>query len=180
MTTQGGAAPDPPAPSAPAQAEASPRLDLLVAAVLLAFGVAIVVLSLGMPTFAEQSGSGLTAPGIVPGFHGAVIALLAIALGLRAMRRGALSAGVRRTGGQDARSLVSAAGLGIAYAAVLVGRLPFWLATAMFVFAFIAAFEWPQARGRRLRRLAEAAALGLATGIVITLVFEDLFLVRLP
>ncbi|WP_270939057.1 hypothetical protein, partial [Falsiroseomonas oryzae] len=67
-----------------------PRADLYTAAVLLAFGLGVVALALRMPTFVEQSHTGLTAPGIVPGFHGAVVAVLAILLGLRAIRRGAL------------------------------------------------------------------------------------------
>jgi len=69
-------------PFAGDRAPASPRADLMTAAVLLAFGLGIVALALRMPTFVEQSGTGLTAPGIVPGFHGAMIALLALALGL--------------------------------------------------------------------------------------------------
>lgn len=159
-----------------------PRLDLYTAAVLLAFGLGVVALAWQMPTFVEQSRTGLTAPGIVPGFHGTVIALLAIVLGLRAIRRGALrapaAAGLPRSG--DGGRLLVAAALGALYAGVLVGRLPFWAATALFVFAFTTAFEWSQGPAGRLRRLLEAAALGLGTGLAVTLVFERIFLVRLP
>jgi putative tricarboxylic transport membrane protein len=153
----------------------------MTAAVLLAFGLGVVALALRMPTFVEQSGTGLTAPGIVPGFHGTVIALLALVLGLRALRRGgwrvaAAGGGLRG----DAGRIALAAGLGTLYAGVLVGRMPFWLATSLFVFAFTAAFEWPGGPERRVRRLLEAAALGLGTGWAVTLVFEEGFLVRLP
>jgi len=159
----------------------SPRADLITAAVLLAFGLGVVALSLHMPTFVEQSGTGLTAPGIVPGFHGTVIALLSILLGLRAARRGGLRAG--GAGGsarKDLGRLSIAAVLGVIYAAVLVGRLPFWLATALFVFAFTAIFEWPRGPQGRIRRLLEAAAIALGTGWAVVLVFEKLFFVRLP
>jgi putative tricarboxylic transport membrane protein len=162
------------------QAGASPRADLLAAILLFTFGVAVVALALRMPTFAEQSGTGLTAPGIVPGFHGVVLALLAMMLGVRALRRGAARAGRAPSMAADAGALLLAAGLGTLYAAGLVGRLPFWLATALFVFAFTAAFEWGNGPRGRLRRLIEAAAIALGTGIVVTLVFEKLFLVRLP
>ncbi|MBR0671059.1 tripartite tricarboxylate transporter TctB family protein [Neoroseomonas soli] len=163
------------------KAPASPRADLVTAAVLLAFGLGIVAHSFQMPRFVEQSGTGLTAPGIVPGFHGTMIALLAILLGLRAARRGGWAArGPVAQGSGDGRRLALATGLGVLYAGVIVGRVPFWLASALFVFAFTAAFEWDQGPERRIRRLAEAALIGLGTGIAVMLVFEDLFLLRLP
>ncbi|WP_439597491.1 tripartite tricarboxylate transporter TctB family protein [Falsiroseomonas sp.] len=165
------------------QAPLPPRVDLYVAAVLLALGLGVMALAWRMPTFVEQSGTGLTAPGIVPGFHGTVVAVLAVLLGLRAIRQGALKADAARAGtwsGEDARQLGTAAGLGVLYAGVMVGTLPFWLATALFVFGFTAAFEWSLGPERRMRRLAEAAVLGLATGGIVTLVFERIFLVRLP
>jgi putative tricarboxylic transport membrane protein len=158
------------------------RADLCTAAALLAFGLGVLALAWNMPTFVEQSHTGLTAPGIVPGFHATVISLLAIVLGLRAVRRGALrQAGAR--GGRprgDGRRLLIAAALGVLYAGVLVGRLPFWAASALFVFAFTTAFEWEQGAAGRPRRILEAAALGLGTGLAVMLVFERIFLVRLP
>ncbi|MBU8544715.1 MULTISPECIES: tripartite tricarboxylate transporter TctB family protein [Roseomonadaceae] len=160
-----------------------PRVDLATAAVLLALGLGVMALAWRMPTFVEQSGTGLTAPGIVPGFHAMVVAVLSVLLGLRAIRRGALKPGGAERpawGKDDARQLGTAAALGILYAGVLVGTLPFWLATALFVFGFTAAFEWQLGPTGRLRRLIEAALLGLATGGVVTLVFERIFLVRLP
>jgi putative tricarboxylic transport membrane protein len=159
-----------------------PRWDLVTAAVLLAFGLGVMALAWRMPTFVEQSHTGLSAPGIVPGFHATVIVLLALLLGLRAMRRGALAAQPARGAyakGDAARLLIAAA-LGTLYAGVMVGRLPFWAASAIFVFAFVAVFEREQGPQGRARRLLEAAAIGLGTGIVVMLVFERVFLVRLP
>lgn len=160
-----------------------PRVDLATAAVLLALGLGVMALAWRMPSFVEQSGTGLTAPGIVPGFHGTVLALLSVLLGLRAVRRGALQPGAPGLGAwsrDDARQLGTAALLGVLYAGVLVGRVPFWMATSLFVFAFTAAFEWPAGPVGRVRRLVEAALLGLAAGGIVTLVFERIFLVRLP
>jgi putative tricarboxylic transport membrane protein len=172
-----------PSPFSGDRAPLSPRWDLVTAAVLLAFGLGVMVLAWRMPTFVEQSHTGLTAPGIVPGFHATVVALLAVVLGVRAVRRGALAAqpaqpASRATG--DARRLLTAAVLGVVYAGVLVGRLPFWMASALFVFAFTATFEWHLGPARRWRRIAEAALIGLGTGLAVMLVFERIFLVRLP
>jgi len=159
------------------------RVDLATAAVLLAIGLGVMALAWRMPTFVEQSGTGLTAPGIVPGFHGTVLALLSVLLGLRAIRRGALKQGAPGAGAwtrEDVRQLGTAALLGVLYAGVLVGRVPFWMATSLFVFAFTAAFEWSAGPVGRVRRLVEAAVLALVTGGLVTLVFERIFLVRLP
>jgi hypothetical protein len=168
-------------PFAGERAPASPRADLVTAAVLFALGVAIVHQAFAMPRFVEQSGTGLTAPGIVPGFYGVMIAALSLLLGARAIRRGgwAASGTARRSAGEGRRLLLAAA-LGVLYAGVLVGRIPFWMASGLFVFAFTAAFEWNQGPERRLRRLVEAALIGLGTGLAVTLVFEKLFLLRLP
>jgi putative tricarboxylic transport membrane protein len=174
-------APDVVTPLDGEKAPASPRADLVTAAVLFALGVAIMAQAWSMPRFLEQSGTGLTAPGIVPGFYGAMIALLSGVLGLRAVRRGGWAVRAQRgpaTG--DGRQLLTAAVLGVAYAGVLVGRVPFWLASAVFVFAFTTAFEWDQGPERRARRVVEAALIGLGTGLAVTLVFEKLFLLRLP
>ncbi|PZW46515.1 putative tricarboxylic transport membrane protein [Humitalea rosea] len=157
-------------------APVSARADLATAAVLLALGIAIIVESWGMPRFVVQSGTGLTAPGIVPGFHGAMIVLLAGLLGLRSLRQ----AGTKGAPATDVGSVALTAALGLIYAVGLIGRLPFWLAAALFVFSFTACFEWRASAGRRVRRLAEAAVLGLLTGGAVTYVFERIFLVRLP
>lgn len=163
------------------KAAASPRADLVTAAVLFALGVAIMAQAWSMPRFVEQSGTGLTAPGIVPGFYGAMIALLSGVLGLRAVRRGGWAVSGSRSGAPgDGRQLLTAAVLGVVYAGVLVGRVPFWLASALFVFAFTTAFEWDQGPERRARRVVEAALIGLGTGVAVMLVFEKLFLLRLP
>jgi hypothetical protein len=69
-------------------------------------------------------------------------------------------------------------GLCLAYAAVLVGRAPFWLATVLFVTAFTWAFS-PAPRGP-LQRVLVAALAGVLTTVVVVLVFEQVFLVRLP
>jgi putative tricarboxylic transport membrane protein len=101
---------------------------------------------------------------------------------LRAVRRGALRPwkhGSALAPG-DASRLLIATVLGTLYGGVLVGRLPFWLASAIFVFAFTATFEWERGRHGRMRRLVEAALLGLGTGLAVMFVFERIFLVRLP
>lgn len=166
----------------------SARADFITAALLLLFGLTIVALALRMPTFEAATGSAFTAPGIVPGFHGVVISLLSIALAARSIYRGAFKAGGGKPEGYEGlpgislKRLFIAAGLGILYAVVLVGWLPFWLASAVFIAAFTIIFEWDAAApaALRLRRAVTACILGLAVGAAAFLLFQEVFLVRLP
>jgi hypothetical protein len=176
---------DEPLPLLPHEERLPPRTDLWVAAGFLVFSAAILTLTLRMPTYTDQGGQIYTAPGLVPSFYGVIIGLLSVWLAARAIRAGALrSAGSgerRETGNSNARFAL-AAGLGVVFIVGLIGRMPFWLAATIFVTAFIAGFEWrpglePKARARSL---AVALAIGLCTGILVTLVFERAFLVRLP
>lgn len=163
-----------------------PRLDLWTAAAFFVAAVAIVYGAWLMPTYREQSGQAYTAPGLVPALYGGVLALLAIWLGARAIVRGALRPTVRaprvRREGYSNLRLGLAAGLCLAFAVGLVGRVPFWLAATIFVFFFILLFEWqPGLPARaRLRPVATALAVALGTGILVVLVFERVFYVRLP
>ena len=81
-------------------------------------------------------------------------------------------------------SFALAAAMFFVYALLLVGRgLPFWLGTALFVTAFV--FAVPvrasaRPQGKTVRGIVVALACGVLTALVVTLVFEQLFYVRLP
>lgn len=161
-----------------------PRVDFYTGAAIALLGALILWLSFDMPTFYDKGGERYHAPGIVPGFYGVIVALLGAALLLRAIFRGAL----RPDGGPPGRPeaegtsntrLFVVAGLGIAFVVGLIGVLPFWLATAIFVAAFILVFEW-RAAGDRRRLLLSAVAIGVIVGFAVTWLFQDVFLVRLP
>ena len=175
-----------PASVLPHEEPLPPRTDLWTAAVFLAAGIAIIYASWLMPTFREQLGQAYTAPGLVPALYGTVIAILALWLGARSIGRGAFRRSTggsrqRREGYSNAR-LVLAAVLCLAFAVGMVGRLPFWLATAIFVFLFILLFEWRTGMSwrARARPILTAALLAAGTGIAVVLVFQRVFYVRLP
>jgi putative tricarboxylic transport membrane protein len=175
-----------PASVLPHEEPLPPRVDLVTAAVFFVAGVAIIYASWLMPTYREQLGQAYTAPGLVPGLYGIVIVLLALWLAARSLGRGALrpqekAPRAKREGYSNAR-LALATALCLVYAVGLVGRLPFWLATAIFVFLFILLFEWRRdfLWSERLRPIATALVVGVATGWAVYLVFERVFLVRLP
>ena len=162
-----------------------PRADFLTGLVFALLGAVVIWASLEMPRFEERGGDLYTAPGLVPGALGAIILVLGAVLLVRAAR-----AGGWRLSPPDARSsrdpgvrrLVLAVVLCLIYAGGLVGTVPFWLATFVFITAFVVLFEWPLAAGRtdRLRRLVFAPLFAAVIAAAVTLLFQDVFLVRLP
>ena len=165
-----------------------PRADFLFSLVLLALGLAAAVESCRMPRFGSLGVNPMTAPGLTPGLLGLVVALLGTALLVRSVRAGgwrlssggtAAEPGARR---EALRRVGLALVLTVGYAGGLVGRVPFWLATAGFVFLFVGVFEWRRgaSAAARLRGLALAALLAGLTAAGVTYLFEEIFLVRLP
>ena len=163
-----------------------PRVDLWTGAVFLVLGIAIISLAWRMPTFKEQKGEIFTAPGLVPSFYGVIICILSIWLAVRSIRRGALTAappaGEAAPEGTSNLRLALAAALGLVFCVGLIGRMPFWLAAAIFVTAFIVLFEWrpDEPWPKRARYIATALVQGAITGAAVMLVFEKIFYVRLP
>ena len=171
------------------------RRDLYIGIVLVAFGLLVLVESLRMPDLAHLGVNPYTVPGIVPGFLGAVIALLGgimlsrSVIGLRLRkeaRTGAPNAPADETDGEAeqqslARVLLTLV-LTVGYAVILVDTLPFWLATFIFVMLFLLVFEWRPDRPPRAYVGYLGGAL-LLSGLVaagVTFLFEQVFLVRLP
>jgi hypothetical protein len=151
------------------------RADLRGGLGWMAFGSLVVVASWRMDRFESMGGTIYTAPGLVPGLFGAMLVLLGAALAWRGWRqrgRGADASGAllnRRIAGTLVLSLI--------YAAVLIGRVPFTLATAAFVTLFTGLYGDAE---RPLRRWGVALAAGVLTAAAVLVVFEHIFLVRLP
>ncbi|MEP7182977.1 MAG: tripartite tricarboxylate transporter TctB family protein [Betaproteobacteria bacterium] len=165
----------------------SPRRDLQGGIVWTALGSVIVVLSWQMDRMTQQGATLHTAPGLWPGIVGTMLALLGGVLALRswhrAQRIGWDVAEPDETDYAPLSSFALAAGMFFVYALLLVGRgLPFWLVTAVFVTAFVFLFQLAQrkAAGQLYRGAVVALACGVLTALLVTLLFEQLFYVRLP
>ena len=186
------AAPVPPgetAPAPPSGAPLDPRVeagtDLRAAIGWIALGAAILVGSITMDRLEQQHINPYTIPGLVPGLLGIAMLILGMVLGVRGWRRGGIGAPRPPTDPAVARRLAIVIALVVAFSVGLVGHgLPFWVAAAIFVVASILVLQAPQraAAGRTLtgRDVAFALAVGIGSGVVITFVFQELFLVRLP
>ena len=128
-------------------------------------GGAIFYASWTMDRLANLGVQAYSAPGLLPGILGVFIA----ALGLTMLLRG------RTIGGEaiEWRRLLLPIALCLGFAAGLVGHgLPFWLAAWIFLAVMICTLQ---------RRLAwQAFVIGGAASVTITLVFQEVFLIRLP
>ncbi len=180
MASSGMAEPPPHASDLP------PRSDLLDAVGWLLLGGAVLAGALRMDRLENQDVPFFGAPGLLPGLLGVVLLMMGGVLLARSLRRGALLPGGGRShllGAARGRALW-VIGLCVLFGAGLVGHgLPFWAASTVFVTAAILSLR-PGPDSRRgpvgLSAVLAAAATGLGAGLGITLVFQQLFLVRLP
>jgi Tripartite tricarboxylate transporter TctB family len=172
----------------PPRARTMVKADFVTGLIFVALGLAIVIECLRMPRFDDLNVNPYTVPGLVPGMLGAIILVLGAVLFLRAARAGGWRLAERApdaapwSADRGTRRLLLSIALCLAYAGGLIGRLPFWLATFLFVAVFIILFEWPLAAGRsdHMRRVAWAVLLAAAISATTSFVFQEIFLVRLP
>jgi hypothetical protein len=174
-------------PHAEGDAPSTPRADLHDAVGWILLGVAILYGGVTMDRLEAQGVNPYTVPGLLPGLLGLAMMILGGILAVRSYRAGALevqaSPQPQVTG--TARRLAVVLALCLGFGVGLVGHgLPFWLAGAIFVAVAIPTLQAPQRRaaGQRLtlRTIATSIVIGLGAGLGVTLVFQEIFLVRLP
>jgi Tripartite tricarboxylate transporter TctB family len=139
------------------------------------FGAAVLVASWRMDRLASLNINPWSAPGVMPAVLGALMIVFGLALALRRAEA------TQPPPGSWHRTLLALA-LCVAFAAGLLGRgLPFWLTSAAFLFVAIFAFrrldelETPAAR-----TALSSAAIAVVSALVISFLFQEVFLVRLP
>jgi len=167
---------------------AAPRSDLKDAAGWIVFGVAVLVGSFTMDRLAQQNINPVTVPGLLPGLLGLAMILLGGIMAVRSWRRGAMTMPLpaatphQRT---ERRRVAIAVALCCGYGVVLVGHgIPFWLASTVYVTTSILVFQRisadPAERRLTPRAWILALVIGACASVVTWLVFERIFLVRLP
>jgi putative tricarboxylic transport membrane protein len=157
---------------------ASARADRVAAVVLFALGIAMLYGGYGMDRLEIRQIHPASIPGLVPMLLGAVLAVCAVLLyaGARDDAGGAQAEGVSWPNAGIALGLCLVSALG------LVGRVPFFWATAIFVAAFAGTFLWRDAEAapRPARVALVALVFGIAAAGAISVLFRYGFLVRLP
>jgi predicted cobalt transporter CbtA len=165
-----------------------PRADFKDAVGWIALGAAILIGSITMDRLEGQHINPVTVPGLLPGLLGIAMILLGGALGVRSWRLGALEQAMpaRSADQREERKRVwIAIALCLGYGVVLVGHgIPFWLASTIYITASILIFlrlsRDPAERQLNTRAWVKALVIGAGASVVTWLVFEMVFLVRMP
>jgi len=179
---------DPDTPETQAEPPIHPKSDLRDAIGWIVLGVAILIGSWTMDRLERQNINPYTVPGLLPGLLAILMILLGAILLFRSWRRGAftLPMQARTADDRDAtRRIAIVIALVLGYSVVLVGHgIPFWLASAIYVSVSILVLQRlsrdPEERKLTPKAWAKALVIGFASGIITAVVFEQLFLVRMP
>ena len=169
----------------------SPRSDLFQSIAWVVLGVATVIGSWRMDRLKNQDINPYTVPGLLPGLLGIGIVFFGLLMVLRSLRRNALAPQPKRektaaeaaADSLETRRMWTVLALCVGFAAGLVGHgPPFWAAAALFITIAISVLQFQQrkAANESKRGIVIAAVTGILAGIIITLVFQEFFLVRLP
>ena len=164
------------------------RADFVTGIVLILTSLYVIVESWRMPRMEHLGAHPLSVPGIVPAFLAVVLIIFGGVLVIRSVRSGGYRLGCTRAKVQEVLSrpgnqrLWVTGLLCVGYAGFLIGTLPYWLATGLFVFAFVVLFEWKHGMSPSawMRLAVVAGILAVLTSATVTWVFERLFLVTLP
>ncbi len=165
-----------------------PRADFITSIGMIAFGVAVLVLSIQMPRFEEQGVNRFSVPGIVPGFLGSIIALLGLVLLIRSIIRKGYKLGLdgaavsRFFKAEMTKRFAVTILVSVAYGWGLIGRINYEISTALYIFAFIVIFDvkWKQGVKTQWKKILIAFIIAVLVGGIVGTTFRRLFLVNLP
>ena len=159
------------------------KADFYTSIILMVFGITITVMALRMPVISNR----YSAPGILPMILGIIITVLSFIIFVRSLARSKGRIGISGSSVKNlfadigVRRIIATTALCLAYA-LLLGKIWFPLLTLLFVFSFIIFFEYERKEPLKpqIKKVLMAALVALITSVSITLVFEELFFVRLP
>ncbi|MCX8116644.1 MAG: tripartite tricarboxylate transporter TctB family protein [Desulfobacterota bacterium] len=165
-----------------------PKADFVTGLLLMGLSLYVIIEAGRMPRLEHLKVHPLSVPGLVPSFLASVLFVFGAVLTLRSALRGGHRLSISMRGlsqtlkAPENKRLLLTGLLSLIYALLLIGRLPYPLATGLFIFTFILLFEWEPVgnAGRKGRTLFSALAIATLSSIAITLIFERLFLVSLP
>ena len=165
------------------------KKDFITSIVLIAFSVSVIVMSYTMPRLERRNIDPFSAPGVVPGMIGIVLLLLALVLFVRSIRRGGYRMFHTASNKADDAHLQGAATrvlltlfISLVYAIGFLGRFDYSIITALYIFVFICLFEFRAGVGfwAQKRMILFAIIQAVVASVLITTVFQKLFLVDLP
>jgi putative tricarboxylic transport membrane protein len=163
------------------------KADFYTSIIMMAFGIAVVVMALQMPTDFGRGSDLHSAPGVVPVLLGAIIAVLSFIMLIRSIVRTKGQVGISTTSfrafikDNTTFRIFSTITLCLLYF-FLLGNLPFMLLTFLFIFVFIIFFELDLKVHikSQIKIFVKAAIVAVCSSVAITMLFEQMFFVRLP
>jgi hypothetical protein len=161
------------------------RADLVTSILLVVIGIWVFYVSYEMPRLEARRIHPTTIPGFVPMILGAALTLCGVLLGWRSYKlpsAGGWSGLVDLIKTMSVARVMAGMFLIGVYALGLVGWLPFWAASMIFIFAFIVTFELvlTDLPEPIMRSLIWALLTAVTCGAGIYYLFSTIFLVRLP
>jgi putative tricarboxylic transport membrane protein len=165
-----------------------PKADFLASITLIAFGVWVTVHAFNMPRFKKFGADPFSVPGIVPGILGTIITVLSLLVFIRSIRRKGyrlgLNAAVFKNTIQNPsfRRMLVTCLVCVTYGLGMVGYINYYLATFLYVFAFLILFQVDFSENIFIQRKTIIGSFVQAVLIsgVVGAVFRYLFLVDLP
>ena len=165
-----------------------PKADFVASILLMAFGIWIVVHSINMPRFKELGTNPFSVPGIVPGILGTIITALSLLVFIRALRRKGYILGVSghvlKSTMQDAsfKRMNITCSVCILYGLGMVGIISYYLATFIYVFAFLIIFQYRLSvkYNNQKKLIGWSFVQAMLIAGTVGVVFRYLFLVDLP
>lgn len=156
--------------------------DRVTAIVLFALGAAMLGGGFTMDRLEIRHIHPASIPGLVPMILGGALMVCAALLFTGANKKSTELDSTSEISSQSWRSFLIAAALSVFYALALVGRAPFFLATAAYITTFLIVFSWPEQtdRAKRIRLFIIAVIFGGVVAGAISVLFRYGFLVRLP
>lgn len=158
------------------------RADFVFGLGWAALGLAISAGAWRMDRLETQGVEPYAVPGLLPGLLGLILAGFGAVLALRGWRGAGPVAEGEASAFEPWRAALAVGLVGAFILGALGHGPPFWACAFGFLFLAILLFEWPERRqaGTLLRGAAQAALIAAAASGVITFVFQEVFLVRLP
>ncbi|SIN88016.1 tripartite tricarboxylate transporter TctB family protein [Vannielia litorea] len=155
--------------------------DRLTAILLFLLGLALLAGGYTMDRLEIRQIHPASIPGLVPMILGVLLSLCAALLFWTSVKTDERNAALVLSGGSWARLGITTT-ICTVYALGLVGWLPYFWATFVFTTCFTLVFSFPVEGARRAQVISLAGALALGFGVALgsSLLFEKLFLVRLP
>jgi hypothetical protein len=165
-----------------------PKADFVTAILLICFGGWVVIHSYHMPRFENQEANPFSVPGIVPGILGTVIVLLSTVVLVRSLGRKGYRLGITRAhikgffkNASMQRMLLTLL-ICMFYGIVLVGNIDYYLATFLYLLAFLCLFQYHRSTplSGQAKMVLGSLVQALLTAGIVGAIFRYLFLVALP